>query len=138
MDVHVNLWAVLAGAASSMLVGAWWYSKPMVGAKWQKLVKLTDKDMQRGAPAAMGLAFLLSLVTAYVLVLFMEVSEAYFEVSQIEAGVMTAFWLWLGIVLTRVSVHDLFEQRPRLLTLMTVANELITLLVMGAVVGWLN
>ena len=135
MNVEVNYLAVFAAAVSSMVVGGIWYAKPVMGGQWQKLVKLSDDQMKKGAAKAMGITFLLSLLTAYILAHVSFLSNHFFGHSFMQDAVMTAFWLWLGLVATRVTTHDLFEQRPTKLTMMTLCHELITLLVMGAVIG---
>jgi hypothetical protein len=49
--------------------------------------------------------------------------------------VSTAFWLWLGIALVSVLTHNTFEQRPWKLTLINVANILVTMVVMAVIIG---
>lgn len=138
MEVQVNWLAVVLAAVSSMVVGAVWYAKPVFGTVWAKLVKLDDKKMREGAPMAMLLAFVASLVTAYVLAHVTYISNNFFGNSFMQDAVTTAFWLWLGISATRVITHDAFEQRPMNLTLLTLGNQLVTLVVMGLIIGWLQ
>lgn len=135
MNVEVNYLAVLLAAVSSMLVGWVWYSRPVFGDRWSKLVKLSDKQMKEGAARAMGLTFLVSLVTAYVLAHMAYLSHYFFDNSFLQDSLMTAFWAWLGFTAARMITHDLFEQRNSNLTLMNVAHELATLLAMGLVIG---
>lgn len=135
MNVEVNYLAVFLAGASSMVVGAIWYAKPVMGKSWQKLVGLSDKDMNSGAAKALSLTFLASLVTAYVLAHVAFLSNKYFGNSFMQDAVLTAFWLWLGFTAARILTHDLFERRPTKLTIMNLAHELVTLLVMGAVIG---
>lgn len=135
MDVEVNYLGVLLAAVSSMIVGGIWYAKPVFGNKWAKLVKLSDKDMQKGAAKALSLTFLLSLVTAYVLAHVTYLSNQFFGNDYLQDAVTTAFWLWLGLTAARMLTHDLFEQRNNKLTMMNLGNELVTLLVMGLTIG---
>jgi hypothetical protein len=135
MDVQVSALGVVLAAVSSMIIGMVWYAKPVFGNTWQKLVKLDDKNMQKGAAKAISLTFLLSFVTAYVLAHVSYLSNFFFGNSFFQDSVMTAFWLWLGIAAARIATHDLFEKRPTTLTLLTITHEMVTLLVMGAVIG---
>lgn len=138
MELTVNYVAVLAAAVSSMVVGAVWYAPQVFGARWQKLVKLSDKDMKRDAVSAMISAFLLSILTAYILYHMTVLSEAYFDTTRFQAALSTAFWLWLGISFTRTLTHDLFEQRPKELTMLNIGNQFMTIMVMGLVIGYIG
>ena len=135
MNVEVNFLAVALAALSSMLVGWVWYSRPVFGDRWAKLVKLSDKQMKEGAPRAMLLTFAASLVTAYVLAHVAYLSHYFYDNSFLQDSLMTAFWVWLGFTATRLITHDLFEQRNSTLTLLNISHELVTLLAMGLVIG---
>jgi len=69
MGVEINYLAVLLAALSTMAVGAFWYTPAVFGNLWMKLAHVKpDKNMSAGQSALMyGLAFVGSLVTAYVL-----------------------------------------------------------------------
>ncbi len=138
MDVEVNMLGVLLAAVSSMVVGSIWYAKGVFGAKWMKMVGMTDEKAKQGAVKAMSLTFVASLVTAYVLAHVAYLSNQYFGNDFMQDAVTTAFWLWLGFTAARMLTHDLFEGRQTKLTVMNLGNELVTLLVMGAVLGWVG
>jgi hypothetical protein len=138
MNVDVNYLAVFLAAASSMVVGAVWYARPVFGNLWQSLVGLNEKQMKESAPMALGGAFVLSLVTAYVLAHVTFLSNDYFGNSFLQDALSTAFWLWLGLTAARMAVHDLFERRRKKLMLLNVAHEFVTLMVMGLIIGVLG
>lgn len=140
MEVQVNYWAVLLAAASSMVVGSIWYAKGVFGETWGKLAKV---DMSRKVePSAMarllGLTFLASLVTAYILAHFVFLAHNFFNNSWIADALSTAFWAWAGFTATRILTHDLFEGRRAKLTALNWGNELVTVLVMALIIGWLH
>lgn len=137
-DVQVNYLAVVLAMASSMVVGAVWYAKSVFGTEWAKLVKLDDKKMVAGAPKAMGITVVVSLVTAYVLAHVAFLSNQFFGNSFLQDALMTAFWLWLGLTAARIITHDVFEQRATKLTVLAVSHEFVTLMVMGLVIGLLK
>lgn len=140
MDVAVNYLAVFLAAASSMVVGSIWYAKGVFGSTWAKLAKV-DMDKKVSAAAMtrlMGLTFLLSLLTAYVLAHVSFLSNYFFSNSFFQDAVSTAFWLWLGLVMTRLVTHSMFDQRPTRLTVLAVGNEFVTIMVMGLIIGWLG
>ena len=135
MDVQVNLWGVLLAAVSSMVIGTIWYSPKVMGNEWMRLTKVSGEKMERGRNTSIIIAFLLSLLMAYVLAHVSYLSYKFFGGSFVSDSINTAFWLWLGIALTRTVTHDSFEQRPTKLTAMNVANQLVTMVVMGLIIG---
>lgn len=138
MEVQVNYWAVLLAAASSMVVGAVWYAKPVFGDMWAKLAKLDQKKMQQGATMAMVGAFVLSLITAYVLAHVTYLANSFFQNSFLQDAFSTAFWVWFGFVMTRILTHNIFEQKPGKLNLLAIGNEFVTIMVMGLIIGLLK
>jgi hypothetical protein len=138
MNVEVNYLAVFLAAASSMVVGGIWYDKPVFGTTWARLAKLDDKNMSSCATLALVWAFLLSLLTAYILAHLAFLSNHFYGHSFFQDAVTTAFWAWLGLVFTRILVHNIFEQKPKMLNVLAVANEFVTLMVMGLILGWLH
>ena len=143
MNVDVNGWAVLLAALSSMVVGSLWYMPASFGTAWQKYTGVNAekmcKSMTGGQMAWMyGSVFVASLITAYVLAHVSFIAHAFFQNSWTSDAVQTAFWLWLGFTAVRVYVHDTFEGRRKKLTLLTAGHELVTMLVMGLIIGWLH
>lgn len=135
MDVQISWLAVLLAVVAKMVVGMVWYSRSVFGDKWAKLVRLSDKDMQEGSTRAIVKALLAGVLTAYVLAHVAYLSNAFFGNSFLQDSLTTAFWLWLGISAATVVTHDAFEQRPKALTVLTLANEFVTLMAMGLVIG---
>lgn len=135
MDVQVNLWAVVLASVAAMAIGFIWYSKPVFGNAWLKLIGMSEKKAQEASGIAMVWAVLSSLVTAYVLAHFIYLSNFFFERDFLESALMTAFWVWLGFFLTTAVMHDGFEQRRKKLTAINTGNSLVTLLTMGLIIG---
>jgi hypothetical protein len=135
MQVEVNYFAVLLAAVSSMVIGSIWYAPKVFGNTWKSLVNLDEKKMRKGAPRAMAIAFAGSLITAYILAHVIFLSNHFFHHNYMQDAVTTAFWLWLGLTAVRFIVHDAFEGRPTKLTLLNVANEFVTIMVMGIIIG---
>ena len=66
----VNLWAVLACGVTSLVLGALWYSPVLFGNRWQRLAGVSDDQLARGHAKIFGLAFVLSLIAAFVFAIF--------------------------------------------------------------------
>lgn len=136
MEVQVNYWAVIAAMASSMVVGSIWYSQGVFGKRWIKLAKIDMKKDGGSVFRPIAVTVVVSLITAYVLAHVTYLSNQFFHNSFFQDALTTAFWLWLGLTAARIVTHDAFEGRPVALTLMTVSHEFVTIMIMGAIIGW--
>lgn len=137
MDVQVNYWAVLIAMFSSMAVGSIWYSRGVFGNTWIKLAKIT---MSKNGSAVLPIVAtaIVSLITAYVLAHVAFLSNQFFHNSFLQDAVTTAFWLWLGLTAARFITHDAFEGRPVKLTVINISHEFVTILIMGAIIGFMG
>lgn len=137
MDVSVNYLAVLLAALSTMVVGSIWYAKRVFGLQWAALAHVDMSKTPKTGELVwlMGSSFVASLITAYILAHVAFLSNVFFQNSFLQDTLMTGFWLWLGFTATRFYVHDAFEGRRRKLTTMNALYELITVLVMGTIIG---
>jgi hypothetical protein len=138
MDVQINYLAVVLAMLSSLVIGSVWYAQSGFGKIWAKLAKI-DMSKDRGSVfKPIAVTVVVSLITAYVLAHVTFLSNQFFHHSFLQDAVSTAFWLWLGLTAARFVTHDAFEGRPVKLTILNCAHELVTLLVMGLIIGWLQ
>lgn len=137
MDVSVNFLAVLLAALSTMVVGSIWYAQGVFGKTWGKLAGVDMSKPPKSGEMVwlMGSTFVASLVTAYVLAHVAFLSNQFFQNEFWQDALTTAFWLWLGFIATRIYVHDAFEGRRKKLSVLNAAHELVTVLVMGLIIG---
>src|ERR1700730_15866244 len=102
MYIEINYIAVLLAGIISMVVGFVWYSPFLLGKPWIKAMGSTMENMKK-AQSQMGkyylLSFITSLITGYVLFMMITISQSFFGTAGIASGLMTAFWLWLGLVM---------------------------------------
>lgn len=139
MEVDINLWGVFWAAVSSMVVGSIWYSKGVFGTAWQKMAGVDEAKAKQDAPMALAGMFVLALLMAYVLAHVAYLSVSFFEDYTYQfAAISSGFWLWLGIVLPIVASNSLFDQRRKKLTAIHAGNWLVTLVVMGWVLGFVG
>lgn len=138
MDVMINYWAVLFAAMSSMVVGTIWYG-PLLGKQWMKLsgVDKVPQNKRLSMNVYFASLFVLSLVMAYVIAHVAYMAHSFFNNSFLQDSTLTALWLWLGVALTRTVAIDFSEARAREVTLINVGNQLVTMLVMGLIIGLL-
>lgn len=132
--VMINPWAVVLAAVINMLVGFVWYSTGMgFGKTWIKLVGLTEKKIKEGNPGrAMGIALIASLVEAVTLAFVLSIAS----VQTVKEGMYIAFVLWL-FAIAIMFMHFLFENRSMKLFWIYAGQNLVSVLLMGAVIaGW--
>jgi hypothetical protein len=135
MDIQVNAWAVLLAMVSSMIVGSVWYARPVFGNLWIKLAKIDMSKNTGPVWKPIAVTAVVSLITAYVLAHVTYLSNQYFGHSYLQDALSSAFWMWLGFTAARFVTHDAFEGRPAKLTFLNVSHELVTLLIMGLIIG---
>lgn len=132
--VSVNYLAVAAAAIVSIVIGFVWYSMPVFGKPWMKMLGLREEDLkksQKEMGPKYGLMVVASLVMAYVLSHFVDFAQA----TTITGGFSTGFWIWLGFVATIGLNSFIFESKPFNLYLINVGYYFASLLAMGAILA---
>ena len=135
MVPEINYWAVLLAMLSSMLVGTVWYSPKVFGTRWSKLAKV---DMDRpGSSAVMPIVttVIVSFITAWVLAGASSIAWHFYEGSYFVSALVTSIAVWGCCTAARFITHDAFEGRPTNLTVMNIAHELVTVVVMAIIIG---
>ncbi|OGL31256.1 hypothetical protein A3F37_02715 [Candidatus Saccharibacteria bacterium RIFCSPHIGHO2_12_FULL_41_12] len=135
MDISVNYLAVFLAAIVSVVVGAVWYSNTVLGQTWRKLVRLTGEDIEDNTLSANIKAFAMSLLSAFILFNITFLYHQYFNSSWMSASLGTAFWVWLGFIVTSHVTHDTFRKRDFRLTTISLGHHLMEFLAMGLVIG---
>ena len=103
--MEINLWAVLAAAASSFLLGGLWYSPILFLNPWNAAMDRSEKD--NGHPAKVfGLSFAFALVAAYVFATLLGPNPVLSE--SIRAGLLVG----LGFVGMSFGINYQFANRP--------------------------
>jgi hypothetical protein len=133
----VNLWAVLASAVATMVIGFLWYSPFLFAKPWMLAMgydpadKAKAAEMQKSAGPKYGLAFLASMLSAFLLgkiIFHLAISTALY-------GMKVGFAVWLAFVMTVQLTDKLFTNRPIKLFLINTGYQLACYLAMGAILG---
>lgn len=99
--IHLNFWPILIAAVVYFILGAFWYSPQVFGnlcttsCSTKHDVEEHEEKKKCCLIAYIG-EFIIALIIAYVLALFMKVTQTnrFFE------GITLAFWAWLGFIAT--------------------------------------
>jgi hypothetical protein len=127
----VNWLAVIVAAVVAWLFGAAWYmalSKP-----WLKAARL-DPSVMKKSPLPFVISFIAELVMASIMALVVGVMTG--GEPTLVAGLVFGFVLWLGFVITTLSVNHRYQGFGWGLTAINGGHWLGVLLIMGAVIGW--
>ncbi len=134
MFASVNWVAIIIATLVSMGIGAGWYSflaKPWIAANGftDEQIKSVEANDQ---PIIYVIAAFCHLVMAFIL------SGVIIHAGEMTLGngLLTAFLIWFGFVLTTMTVNHRFQFKPWSLTAIDSGHYLIVLLAQGAIIGW--
>jgi hypothetical protein len=136
MNLEISTLGVILATLSVYVVGGLWYSPSFFLRQWQAMAGADDDHMKKTMPKAMVLFGINGLITAYVLAHLISYAATATGTTGITAGVQGAFWAWLGVSLTTVIANGGFDPRPAKMMVIQAGERLVTLLVMGAVLGY--
>ena len=126
----LNGWAILAAVLAAYALGAGWYAPPVLGNAW--LRALGKRQEELGSPVrAMAIQSLLTLVTATVLALLI----VRFGAITWAEGAVIGLIAGVGLVATGVASDYLFCGWSLRLYSIQTAYKLISLVMMGAILG---
>ena len=125
----MNILAIIVAAIINMVIGAVWYrvfSKP-----WSALTGVTMEEGQSGAGPGYALVSVGSIVIAIVLSYL--ISEL--GITSFIGGIGLGLLAWLGFVAPTHAANFVFESRPWKLFAINTGYFLVSLMVMGGVLG---
>ncbi|QCO96822.1 DUF1761 domain-containing protein [Arthrobacter sp. 24S4-2] len=135
MIPEINIWAVLLATLSSMVVGSVWYTPKVFGNYWMKVAKVSPSGDAKDAVKPILITLVVSFISALVLAGSAAISQHFYGGNFLANTLITALILWAGFTAARFITHDAFEGRPAGLTVLNCAHELVTLVVMGLIIG---
>ena len=130
--IQVNLLAVLLAAIVSMIVGFIWYNPKLFGKQYMKLADINMKKVsQRETNKTHFLSFLSMLVFAFVLAMIF----SFYNGMNALAGIIQGLMIGLGLVATIGIIDYSYARRPGKLYLITYGYYLISIVIMGLIIG---
>jgi hypothetical protein len=128
---HINWLAAVVAGLSSFLVGGIWYSKTLFGNAWMTDSNLTVDQIKAGNKAKIfGFTALFSLIMAANLAMYLSGPKT--DVAWgAEAGFLTGVWTFSAI-----AIHSLFELKSWRLIFINGGYSIVSLTLMGTIIGW--
>jgi hypothetical protein len=136
-ETQINVLAVLIAAVATMGVGFAWYSPLLFGKPWMKLMGITAKSMQlakKSLNKIYGISFVATLITGYVLAIFVNTIQALTLSEAISLGGL----VWLGFVAPVQLTDVLFGGKQWRLFCINTGYQLASIIVMSIIlVFWI-
>lgn len=135
--IEINLAAVLVAAAANFIIGFLMHG-PVAGKVWMKLANITPTGNEKFSDMVPQMVqnFLVNVVCAYILAAVIIVAASYHDnVGSIMGGVVTAFWMWLGFVVTASSMEVIWMGKSYKLWMFEIFATLLSFLAMGAILA---
>ena len=130
--ITMNWWAVIVAAAAYFALGAVWYMPGMFGNAWMKGIGKTKEQLNAGfSGVSFVWAFVYSFLVAYAIARILVWAQRGSVVDGIVVGLLTGICFGLATV----GIHDLFEQRPKQLTIINVLYHVVGFILIGIIVG---
>jgi Protein of unknown function (DUF1761) len=127
---EINIWAVLAAALSSFLLGGLWYSPVLFGNVWNRHAGSDPKKAGGRHPAIVfGTAFVLALVAAAVFAMVLG------KDPPLQAAVKLGVVVGAGFVATSFGINYAFASRTLVLWLIDAGYHVLQFTLFGVILG---
>ena len=127
--------AVIVATLVHFFLGGLWYSPLLFGNKFLQLINWSPQKIQQmqneSHAKELVIAFVMSLLLVYILAHFVQYTKA----TNVMGGIQTAFWLWLGFVVTTHVPTVIFEGRNFGLFLINVAYQFVGCALPGVILA---
>lgn len=127
----LNIPAILVAAVLAFVLGGMWYSPLLFGKAWMQETGLTDEQLKQGNAARIfSFAFLWSLVMAFNLGMFLNDPG-----TTTAWGATAGFLAGFGWIAAGIFIIGLFERRSTRYMLINAGYMIVTLTLMGLIIG---
>ncbi|GAB3905345.1 DUF1761 domain-containing protein [Mucilaginibacter boryungensis] len=126
----INWPAVFVAALSAFMVGGLWYSPKVFGTAWMTDTNLTQEEIQKGNKGKIfGMTAVFSLIMSANLAAFLATPTTTTSWGA-TAGLLAGVWTFCAI-----AIHSLFEQKNWRLIFINGGYSVVSLVLMGAILG---
>jgi len=128
MQIPVNYLAILVAAAAGFFLSWGWYA--LFSKIWMKALGQSKENL-KPTPLPFIVAAIAYLLMAWMLAGLM----GHLADVSVRGGIISAFFVWTGFVLTTTMVNQTFRGTSPSVTAIDVGNWLAVLIAMGAIIG---
>jgi len=126
----INYFAVVAAALATFVIGGLWYSPLLFQHAWMRAAGVDADALRGGAGRAFGVSFVLALVMALNLAMFLAGPSTTVAWGATAGALAGVGWVALGLTTTA-----LFERRPWAYAIINGGYWAVSFVVMGAILG---
>jgi len=130
-EIVPNLWALLGCVVIRLAVGALWYSPLLFVKPWLRLSGVSDDQMKKGFVKAILLDVVFSAIMAFVLL--HAIRYALPTSHDVGLGLAVGFLNWLGFIVPVQAGALTYEKKPFGYFAINSGYQLVTILMMSAV-----
>jgi hypothetical protein len=127
--------AVIVATLVYFILGGLWYSPLLFANKFMQLMNWTPEQLRQMESQShakeLAIAFVMSFLLVYILAHFVQYTKATTAIG----GIQTAFWLWLGFIVTTQVPSVLFEGRSFGIFLIHIGYQLVGCVLAGAILA---
>jgi len=127
----VNWVAVIAAAVAGIVIGFVWYAPQVFGRRWAQASGIELPQPGQVQPVTYVGGVVTALVTAYVLAVL---SRGLGAATLVDGAIVGAV-VWLGFVATWLASGVFFERRSTEWWAINAGQAIVSLVVMGAIIG---
>jgi hypothetical protein len=127
---NLNWLAIFVAATSAFILGGLWYSPLLFAKRWMKETGITEESARdANMMKTFGLAFILSLIASFFLAMFIGPDAG------AGFGALAGFMAGFGWVFTYIGISYLFEARTLAHFLINAMYSVVSLTIMGFIIG---
>jgi hypothetical protein len=127
---NLNWPAIIVAAVSAFILGGLWYSPLLFAKKWMKETGITEESTKNANMIKIfSIAFILALIASFFLAMFIGANAG------AGFGALAGFMAGVGWVFTFMGISYLFESRTLTHFLINSVYSIVSLTVMGLIIG---
>lgn len=128
----VNYLAALVAAVAAMVIGAVYFMPAVVGRAWMSAIGKTQEELKAANRPSL---YVVTAVLAYLQAVILSAVIGWADVGGVVGGALIGLLMWVGLAGPIISVTFIFEGRTLANHVISVGYYLISLVVMGAIIG---
>ena len=129
--VPINWLALIVAAVVKFAIGAAWYAPQVFGKQWQAEIGMTQEQVRANMPRAL----VAEIITDLVLAFFLIYAVRYAGANTLLQGAFVGLLVWVGFVATLTIPQVYYEKRSWRLWSINNGYLVVSLIVMGAILG---
>jgi hypothetical protein len=129
----INLWAILVGGVSSMVIGFIWYG-PLLGKAWARYTGWTEDKIKSLSGKTMGVTYGLTFIAALASCLALMVFSRSLGAVSVADGLLIGLLAGVGFAAMAFATTHLFDHKPVGLWLIVSGYQIVFLAVAGIIV----